>query len=188
MYLKYTPYTCLKCSKLFLAYPSHKRKFCSIECKITFQNISIEERFFKFVHKTDTCWIWTGCKGSSFGHGQFHLNGKMESAHRISWNIHFGDIPEGMHICHHCDNPPLNPDHLFIGTAKDNMHDKMNKGRSNTLHGEAHASSILSEKEVLEIKSQLSDDPPYGTKAQLARQYGVSPSTIQDIAKGRCWK
>lgn len=78
------------------------------------------------------CVEWTGAK-SKFGHGRIKINGKLASPHRLVWEWFNGDIPEGQYILHKCDNPGcLNPDHLFIGTQRDNVMDAINKGRHHT--------------------------------------------------------
>src|ERR1700731_1368930 len=88
------------------------------------------ERFFKYVQKTSSCWLWTGglCKG---GRGQFHTTDrKCVQAHRYSWIIHKGPIPKGMCILHSCDiGGCVNPEHLFTGTMKDNTNDMLKKRR-----------------------------------------------------------
>jgi hypothetical protein len=74
------------------------------------------------------CWEWTRKKAR--GYGRFDVRGWPVYAHRIAWVIAFGVIPDGLYVCHSCDNPPcVNPAHLFLGTAKDNMQDKVRKGR-----------------------------------------------------------
>ena len=88
------------------------------------------KRFWDKVEKTDKCWNWkAGIRGEN-GYGCFKVNGKNENSHRVSWRITFGEIPEGLLVCHHCDNRLcVRPEHLFLGTYKDNMQDCSLKGR-----------------------------------------------------------
>ena len=97
-------------------------------------NYIVMERFFKKVQKTETCWIWTaGCRGKS-GYGAFKLAGTVIDAHRVSYELHSGIIPKGMYVCHTCDNRKcVNPNHLFLGTAKDNWQDGFDKKKINLL-------------------------------------------------------
>lgn len=79
--------------------------------------------------KKTGCWLWTGSI-TTCGYGQINIKYKRYLAHRLSWNVHNGAIPKGFFVCHKCDNPPcVNPDHLFIGTHRDNMQDMLKKGR-----------------------------------------------------------
>lgn len=90
-------------------------------------------RFWIKVRKTRTCWLWRRAK-SAHGYGQFHyfMGHKQIAAHRVSWLLAYGEIPEGMCVLHDCDNPVcVNPNHLFLGTQKDNIHDMQYKGRDN---------------------------------------------------------
>jgi hypothetical protein len=82
-------------------------------------------RFWSHVLESPACWIWTGNIGPN-GYGRFG----QRYAHRLSYEWMRGPIPEGMFVLHHCDNPPcVRPDHLFLGTAADNSHDMVRKGR-----------------------------------------------------------
>ena len=86
------------------------------------------ERFWCKVEKTDSCWNWKASLKS--GYGGFQYNGHFVRAHRASWHMHNGPIPEGIFICHKCDNPLcVNPEHLFLGTHRDNVLDAVSKGR-----------------------------------------------------------
>lgn len=91
--------------------------------------MSIEKQYWSKVLKTDGCWSWVGAK-HRHGYGQIRVNKKLLAAHRVSWLLHYGQIPDGMCVLHKCDNPECtNPEHLFIGTMKDNSRDMMAKGR-----------------------------------------------------------
>jgi hypothetical protein len=95
-------------------------------------NKIFENRFWSYVDKRNNieeCWNWLKCKTSN-GYGQIWINGKMENSHRIAWILTFGEIPKGLFICHHCDNKLCcNPNHLFLGTPKDNTQDYIKKGK-----------------------------------------------------------
>jgi len=90
----------------------------------------MEVRFWRFVNKTDECWLWQGAKVGQGGYGNFGVDKKHHLAHRVSYELANGPIPDGMWVLHRCDNPPcVNPDHLFLGTRSDNMKDAHQKGR-----------------------------------------------------------
>lgn len=92
--------------------------------------IKLIKYFNERVYKTKACWIWTG----SFMYkcyGEAYIKGEKIRAHRLSWLIHNGEIPNGLFVCHKCDTPQcVNPDHLFLGAAKSNMLDCVSKGRN----------------------------------------------------------
>src|SRR5690349_3504200 len=87
------------------------------------------ERFWSIVDKSKDCWEWKNSLNQS-GYGVFYQNSVGYFAHRVSYFLMNGEIPIGLLVCHKCDNPKcVNPEHLFLGTSKDNMLDKVLKGR-----------------------------------------------------------
>ena len=84
--------------------------------------------FWSLVEKSDGCWRWTG-NFFTDGYGRVHCNGRRQAAHRVAYQLTVGSIEPGLFVCHHCDNKwCVRPDHLFVGTAKDNMQDWTKKG------------------------------------------------------------
>jgi HNH endonuclease len=129
------------------------------------------------------CWEWQWGKNRR-GYGKVVVHYKNVAAHRLSWTVHRGQIPDGMLVCHRCDNPPCcNPDHLFLGTNADNMRDAYDKGRS--VRGERVHTVRLTEAQVLTIAQRIKDGE---TSADLAREFGVAHGTIWFIEKKRSWK
>lgn len=127
------------------------------------------------------CWLWTGSHDDK-GYGRIALTrGRPISAHRASWMIHFGEIPRGLVVCHKCDvRSCVNPDHLFLGTNKDNSQDAVRKGRM--AFGARQGGAKLTDEIVRKIR--LSIEGP----AALAKQYGVSHATIIRARRGDCWR
>ena len=147
---------------------------------------TLQERFeAKFV-KSDGCWEWGAGKVLD-GYGHFSIAGVAQRAHRVAYQLYVGEIPEGMCVCHHCDNPGcVNPSHLFLGTTADNMRDRENKGRGirpmNT--GEKHGHSKLTEAQVIEIRAKHSSG---ARVVDLAKEFGVAHQTISKIVHRRTW-
>lgn len=142
----------------------------------------------KYKKMPSGCWEWQGGKLTG-GYGEFKINFKNVTSHRFSYEIHKGKIPKGMCVCHSCDNPPcVNPEHLWLGTSKENTSDRHNKGR--TPKGERIFGSKLKTSDVLEIRKYYAENKH---KAKwggvvMAKKYGVLPTTIDWIAKGKTWK
>lgn len=102
-----------------------------LELRVSIHGKEITARFFEKVNKTETCWTWTGPTNGK-GYGLIEIEGKKILTHRWSYEHHKGQIPDGLLVCHECDNPPcVNPSHLWVGTQKDNVRDAIDKGRFN---------------------------------------------------------
>jgi len=149
---------------------------------------------------TTCCHEWMAGKTDK-GYGAVWINGSSQTAHRVAFAIHFGLVQEAMLVCHHCDNPLcVNPSHLFLGTASDNVQDCLSKGRGNPaigdrngsrLHpqsrprGERHVKSKLTVHQVLAIRKQYASGD--GSFRSIAKSYGMSKSTIYDIVNNKRW-
>ena len=149
---------------------------------------TLEERFFSKINKIENgCWEWMTGKTKD-GYGIFSFDNKDFRAHRLSYELHFGNINKGLCVCHSCDNPScVNPEHLFLGTHKQNMEDKVNKGRTynGNQKGINNPSSKLTEKNIIEIKKLLSSGL---FQKDIAKQYNVSIMTISNIKNNKIWK
>lgn len=151
------------------------------------------ERFWKYVNKreNDECWEWVGSVDSK-GYGKIldeggAKNGKLLAAHRVSYMIHYGNIPNGLYVCHKCDNKKcINPNHLFLGTAKDNTQDMINKNRLPDRRGENSSNHKLSNDNVIEIKRLLKNKSE--SISSIANKFGVGYNVIWYIAAGKTWK
>jgi len=145
--------------------------------------------FMKHVNQNGkgACWIWKGPK-HSLGYGKFSLLKGTFLAHRISWLLFRGSIPKGMFLCHRCDNPScVNPEHLFLGTPKENTTDMVNKGRLRygTQIGKIGLQSIscrFKKEDVLFIRGSKE------THVALAKQFNVSPTAIRAIRIRRSYQ
>lgn len=136
---------------------------------------SLAARFWSKVQITDflDCWIWTAST-NHLGYGRFGVNGKNRYAHRIAWQLAYGEIPLGICVCHKCDNPIcVNPGHFFLGTKHENFIDMARKGR--------HANKLTND-QVLSIRSVHKK----GLSCQhLARFYQVDYSHITRIVNNQ---
>ena len=149
----------------------------------------LTKRLIEKRSKIDTktgCWLWSGYLQST-GYGQLRLDGKMKLAHRMSWIVFRGDIPDGMCVCHKCDTPRcVNPEHLFLGSHLDNTADAYAKGRM-AIQKEGfdfHFTRLrryrkLTDKAVLEIRA--SNEP----LIVLSERYGVSKACISTTRRGK---
>lgn len=148
---------------------------------------TLDELFWSKVDKRnpDECWIWKASKRGKYGSAYY--NGKRDGAHRISYIIHCGPIPDGMDICHRCDNPLcVNPAHLWVGTAEQNMHDMISKKRDKHPHGEHYKRHKLTYEQVQEIRVLLSQGEL--SQRAIAARYNISQAHVCYINTGFTWK
>lgn len=125
------------------------------------------------------CWEWRGSVGSH-GYGNFDYPGATGTAHRAAYLMLIGEIPEGMHVLHRCDNRRcVRPDHLFLGTHADNMADMARKARA--VRGEAHPKARLTEDIVRQIRAAT------GTQREIAERFGLSQGYVSQIKNRRLW-
>jgi len=149
------------------------------------------DRFFDKINLLgvgeDDCWEWRAFVHPR-GYGTLNVNKKMEHAHRVSWVIHYGKIPDGLCVCHKCDNRKcVNPKHLFLGTHLDNAIDRDIKGRGKIPdnRGENHGMSKLTKEEILIIR-ELYSSGKY-VQREIADIFGVCRQTISDIVNKTSW-
>lgn len=141
-------------------------------------------RFWAKVEKTDTCWLWTG-KRNRDGYGLSAFHYRCHPAHRVVWEMTYGPIPEGLRVCHHCDNPPcVRPDHLFLGTDRDNAADRHQKGRD--ARGERITRARLTAEQVRAIRARFAEGDI--RMRDLATIHNIHPSAISRILAGRRWQ
>lgn len=155
---------------------------------------TLAERFWEKVdvRGEDECWEWKASKIKN-GYGRIGVGGKLKLAHRVSWEMANGAIPDnnnyhGTCILHKCDNPScVNPNHLFTGTQKDNINDAVNKGRAERIKskGEANISAKLTYKNARQIREVY--NMGVASYRVLAIMYGVTRSTIAKIVTNKTW-
>lgn len=138
------------------------------------------------------CWGWNGFVDGK-GYGRLNVQGarpRSQGAHRASWVLHYGEIPQGMHVLHNCDNPICtNPEHLRLGTHAENMRDMKERNRARRIGcaPERARAVKLGWAEVRAIRKIKADRPTTKNKV-IAAMFGVSAPTISLIARGKIWK
>lgn len=167
------------------------------------------DRFYSKIRRTDDCWEWTSAK-DSHGYGMFQIGGKAVGAHRIAWRLAYGEIPDGLYVLHACDNRPcVRPDHLFLGTPKDNSQDMVRKGRytppvidpevrkvarskaretvlrNKTFQGSNHPGTRLTDVDVLAIREAYRAGV---TQVKLGQAFGIEQTTVSNIVVRKSWK
>lgn len=186
--------TCETCGTIFYVHPSDlhtgRSRFCQRSCR-RYPSAPIHDRFWSKVQKGDGCWEWVGTIGAN-AYGVLAVGRKHVYAHRLSWELHYGPIPDGHWVCHRCDNPRcIRPDHLFLGTHDDNMADMRAKGRSGPKNrpermarGERNGYAKLTAERVIEIRNRREGGE---TLASLATAFGLSTSHVHRLVNGDGW-
>lgn len=181
-----------------------RRLFCSPRCYQTNKTRRpAVDRFWPKVNKTDGCWLWTGAIGES-GYGRLYTRrGTLTGAHRFAWELHFGPIPAGMFVCHHCDTPAcVRHDHLFLGTPLANVRDMISKGReshagaTNPIRGDAHMWHRNVRRGTANNMSRLTDDMVRYIRSEVAAgrmqkdvaaEIGMSKMAISRVVRRESW-
>ncbi len=154
---------------------------------------NIKQKFYSKLLKNSItgCWNWQGNLNGS-GYGRITVDGKRHAAHRFSWILNIGNIPEELCVLHKCDNRLcVNPDHLFLGTKKDNSIDCYNKGRSKCnsnlkkIIGIQNGSARITENDVSRIRHLYSEGV---SQTEIAKQFSVARATIWRIINRHIWK
>lgn len=151
---------------------------------------SVEERFNSKVVRSETgCWLWTGCK-DNHGYGQLAIRqGLKIRSHRISYELFVGEIPEGQFVLHKCDNPAcVRPDHLFLGSQKDNMRDMDQKDRRKlpqARRGSENARAKFTDEEIITLRSRHASGETF---SELARECGISTTNMSRILRGERYR
>lgn len=151
--------------------------------------MNADDRFWTFIEPG--CWEWTGV--TAHGYGYFWTGGTNHRAHRVMWERVFGPIPDGLVVCHRCDNRKcVRPDHLYLGTQKENIGDVIARGRRwkggrpiERHRGEWNGRATLTWAIVEEIRAKSTGER--GERRRLAREYGTSPTNLGRILDGKTW-
>ncbi len=169
-----------------------KGRYCGKPCYDIAQSRTAADKFWPNVTKTDDCWLYLN--RSSSGYGQMKHQGRNIGAHRVSWEIHHGPIPNGSWVLHRCDNPPcVRPEHLFLGTPGDNSRDRNDKGRANhqgypahryVPRGEEVEQSRLAESEIPRIRERFASGE---SMRSIARSHGVTHEAIRKVIRRETW-
>ncbi|MEU5660142.1 HNH endonuclease [Streptomyces sp. NPDC047737] len=161
------------------------------------RRVTTEDRFWVKVNKQGpppahlpslgSCWLWTAST-TDWGYGKLRAQSRWCTAHRRSYEMAYGAIPEGLFVCHRCDTPAcVRPDHLFLGTPQQNTQDMHLKGRAGATgsSGARNPCAALTDDQVLAIRQRFEDGELI---ADMAVEFNVHRASISSIVNGRTWK
>ena len=167
--------------------------------------MDVDSFWARLVTNNTGCREWVGARSNN-GYGNVAVGGTTWKAHRLAWTLFNGPIPDGLYVCHRCDNPPCcNPDHLFLGTPKQNQEDMHSKGRFRTARrvagwrvasatlsrprpeyrGSNNPNARLSRDDVQTIRERYASGGV--SQAKIAAEYGVSQSVVSTIVRRKAW-
>lgn len=148
-------------------------------------NRQIKEKLFKKTEISRHCWNWVGNKING-GHGKIFINGKYELTHRVSYLLFIGSIPEGLCVCHSCDNPAcVRPSHLWVGSRAENNKDRHLKGRDGDNSGEKNGRAKIDWGIACLIRKDFSSGKYM--KKEIAKKYGISPAIVSCVVRNISW-
>lgn len=163
-----------------------RRRFCSMSCGHSMAARPYRTLAWAFDHYAipepmSGCWLWSGTLGPIHGYGQIRIANVLWCAHRLSYTVHYGEIPPGLMVLHRCDTRPcVNPDHLYLGTAKDNVRDALVRNRMPV--GEQNYRAVLTNGAVRHIRATTESN------SDLAMVYGVTRQAIRNARAGKTWR
>ncbi len=146
----------------------------------------MEDRFMKFVIKNNEsgCWLWSGGKSRGYGHFSVGPKGSPgKSAHRVSYELFKGRIPDNLIIRHKCRNKCVNPDHLELGTYKDNADDRIRDGV--TYKGIKNPACKYTEEQIKDIRRRYAEGE---SQTSISKSLGIRQGHISDICLRKVWK
>lgn len=150
---------------------------------------TIDERLKNYIDKSGDCWLWTSHTNEK-GYGLLSVGrGKQVRVHRYMYELYKGQIPDGLHVLHKCDvRRCCNPDHLFLGTQKDNMEDASKKGRIGykSFNGESHHNSKLKKEDVIEMRKLWESGSFF--QSELAKRFNVTQQVVSKVVNFKAWK
>lgn len=176
---------CGTCGAIFSMYGRPKTSaFCTWACYVARPRPGLAEMFWRRVDQSDPngCWLWTGA--IAYGYGKLRFEKKSYIASRVSYILTNGSIPYGIHVLHHCDNPPcVRPDHLFLGNDADNHADQLAKSRQRK--GSTMHNARLNENLVLNLRQRWRDGERC---SDLAKELGLHYVTVEKAVKSKTWR